>query len=261
MTRTNFSLINTDNLTYIDIASSSNIYATHPVMFRDCENELQLKAAHRKTSFVECYSAFRTLTVQETDTGNHLIRVTCRRKASLKLFAATIEIIDSLLEDWYPDLGTKFMQDSKGEYLVTRLSPCSGCLVAAETTHAMNAKSGVVSGHDSDDLNYELIRREIGELARETPETVAKKLQKADYIYSFMIDDVCYAVVRQKAVLVCPKHGEMSVRVIAPDLAFEDLEDNLIVSEEVLQIEGLLGRGSFGFVYQGYLDLKSNAEG
>ncbi len=242
----------------LDHSDYNNIYATHPVLFKDCENELQLKAAHKNSSFVECYSAFKTLTVQETDSANHLVRIQCHRKTSLKLFAAVIEIIDSLLEDWYPDLGTKFMQDSKGEYLVTRLSPCSGCLVAAETTLSMNFKSGVVSGHDSDTINYELIKREIAELARHPAETVKKKLQNADYIYSFMIDDVCYAVMKLEAGLNCPKHGQLSVNVIAPDLAFEDLDDSLIVSEEVLKVEGLLGRGSFGFVYQGYLDLKSN---
>ena len=32
---------------------------------------------------------------------------------SIKVFALIIEIIDSLLEDWYPDLDIRFMQDSK----------------------------------------------------------------------------------------------------------------------------------------------------
>ena len=59
------------------------------------------------------------------------------------------------------------MQDSKGEYLVTRISPCTDCLISAEQNVAMNLKSGVgLMGHyDSENLNYEMIRREIAEMS------------------------------------------------------------------------------------------------
>lgn len=159
------------------------------------------------------------------------------------------------------------MQDSKGEYLVTRLTPCTDCLIAAEQNLAMNFKSGVLA-HDAEDINYEMIRREIADMShvQETESglgrqyldnsTLQKKLQNADYIFALMIDDVCYAVMKQDSVLSCPKHGEQLARMIAPDLAFEDIDDHLIISHKILTIEGLLGRGSFGFVYGGYLDLK-----
>jgi len=35
---------------------------------------------------------------------------------------------DTLLEDWYPEMGTRFVQNSKGDYLVNRFIPCHQCL-------------------------------------------------------------------------------------------------------------------------------------
>ena len=40
------------------------------------------------------------------------------------LLTKIVEHIDTLLEDWYPDLGSRFVQNSKGMYLITRLVPC-----------------------------------------------------------------------------------------------------------------------------------------
>ena len=91
--------------------------------------------------------------------------------------------------------------------------------------------------------------------------TLQKKLNNTDYIFSFMIDDICFSVMKQDSFLTCPKHGEQPVHRLAPDLAFEDIEDRLIISQNILTIEGLLGRGSFGFVYAGFLDLKNSPTG
>ncbi len=35
--------------------------------------------------------------------------------------------VDTLLEDWYPSIGTRFVHTSEGKYLVTRLIPCPRC--------------------------------------------------------------------------------------------------------------------------------------
>ena len=46
-------------------------------------------------------------------------------KTVLFLFPSqVVEHIDTLLEDWYPDLGSRFVQNSRGMYLITRLVPC-----------------------------------------------------------------------------------------------------------------------------------------
>ncbi len=126
-----------------DPISARDIYTANPVMYRDCENEIQLKMSGRKCSFVECYCSLRDLSVRGRLGEEVLLKVLCDRKVIVKLFALVIEIIDSLLEDWFPDLGTKFMQDSKGQYLVTRLSPCIECLERAECRLQENADLNV----------------------------------------------------------------------------------------------------------------------
>ncbi|CAL4058692.1 unnamed protein product, partial [Meganyctiphanes norvegica] len=45
-----------------------------------------------------------------------------------KLLSLAVDHIDTLLEDWYPTLGTRFVHTSEGKFLVTRLVPCPICL-------------------------------------------------------------------------------------------------------------------------------------
>ncbi|XP_068220598.1 leucine-rich repeat serine/threonine-protein kinase 1 isoform X12 [Palaemon carinicauda] len=45
-----------------------------------------------------------------------------------KLLSLAVDHIDTLLEDWYPTLGTRFVHTSEGKFLVTRLVPCPMCL-------------------------------------------------------------------------------------------------------------------------------------
>jgi hypothetical protein len=88
--------------------STQNLFLHNSIFFRDCENELKSKN-YRQCSFVECYTSYRDYQINE-----NLVRVTSDQRVSIQLFAYISEIIDNLLEDWYPDLGTRFMQDSKG---------------------------------------------------------------------------------------------------------------------------------------------------
>jgi hypothetical protein len=51
-------------------------------------------------------------------------------KSVCQLLALAVEHIDTLLEDWYPSLGTRFLHTSEGKMLVTRLVPCPRCLAS-----------------------------------------------------------------------------------------------------------------------------------
>lgn len=52
-------------------------------------------------------------------------------EAAARLLALAVDHVDTLLEDWYPTLGTRFVHTSEGKFLVTRLVPCPRCLVEA----------------------------------------------------------------------------------------------------------------------------------
>lgn len=67
-----------------------------------------------------------------------------------------------------------------------------------------------------------------------------------------MLDDICYSVLKNSK-LVCIKHGEQVSREVAPDLAFDDIEQKYLITQDNLKIEKLLGRGSFGSVFSGSL--------
>lgn len=56
---------------------------------------------------------------------DHRLR-TCPRQAT-RLLASVVGIIDDLLEDWFPCLGTRFIHSSDGQLLVDRLVPCAEC--------------------------------------------------------------------------------------------------------------------------------------
>lgn len=266
-----------------------DVYTTNPVMYRDCENEIQLKMSNNKCAFVECFCSFKNFNVKwrgpekqqqatetetktDTLTGDEetLLKVMCNRKAVIRLFALVIEIIDSLLEDWFPDLGTKFMQDSKGQYLVTRLSPCLQCLDSAERALRQHKRPLYQQLNSStEESNYELILRELVEFNQSwvrdnvsqasglsnismSKSAFPETFRNTSFIYCFMIDDLCYSVLKS-SILLCPQHGEQQAEMLAPDLAFDDIEDNLLVSKDILKIESLLGRGSFGLVFSGVL--------
>uniref|UniRef100_A0A9J2PYQ2 non-specific serine/threonine protein kinase n=1 Tax=Ascaris lumbricoides TaxID=6252 RepID=A0A9J2PYQ2_ASCLU len=65
-----------------------------------------------------------------------------------KFMALVVDIIDTLLEDWYPSLGTRFVHTSEGRLLVNRLIPCPHCANDSRTTDSVRSArddSSVVS--------------------------------------------------------------------------------------------------------------------
>jgi len=53
-------------------------------------------------------------------------------RSAAALITHAVDEIDTLLEDWYPDIGVRFVQNTKGIYLITRLIPCVRCLLSVQ---------------------------------------------------------------------------------------------------------------------------------
>lgn len=203
------------------------------------------------------------------------------------------------------------MQDSKGDYLVTRLAPCSDCVrVSRQKTKPNTSTSKQItdlfldtfsttaneqlstSPSQSSEWNYMEIDDkfkiatvladnvsllvDVNDLASDKKtgssepsaanliencdddERMKLKLfETSDWIFCFMIDDICYSVLKNFP-LNCPKHGPQFARAIAPDLAFDDIDEKFLVTNQNLKIESLLGRGSFGSVFCGSLLFKNS---
>lgn len=220
------------------MTKSNDIFISNSVLYADCENELKLKDS-RQCSFIETCIFERSL---------------LKSRILVKMFSQINEIIDSLLEDYYPDLGTRFMQDSTGDYLVTRLSPCNKCI-----QKACEASQDPKVTYDNDEWNIVGIDKKLktATLLEETMENsqISERLKdfsNISWIYCFMIDDVCFSVFRQVD-LNCPKHGNQQAIDIAPDICFYDIDRSLIITQNNLYFDRLLGRGSFGAVYNGVI--------
>jgi hypothetical protein len=219
----------------------------------------------------------------KTDDKDILIKILCNRQVCLKIFALIIEIIDNLLEDWYPDLGTRFMQDSKGDYLVTRLAPCNDCIRNSNSSsnnqklkrsisrpNNNNSSTLTTSNLFIDPFSISASEENFAEISAHEEalpcdnelefsaqdEEKLKLFEDIDWIYCFMLDDICYSVMKNSR-LYCPRHGRQTAHLIAPELAFEDVEPNFLIENDSLKLESLLGRGSFGSVFSGLLRFKT----
>ena len=75
----------------------------------------------------------------------HSVDLRTAIRARTQLLSMVVDAIDTLLEDWYPMLGTRFVHTSEGRLLVTRLVPCDQCI----RTHMALAKTDFVE-HEND---------------------------------------------------------------------------------------------------------------
>ena len=80
------------------------------------------------TSILELYIPNESITVQFDPNSESLV-VQPNAQVVASLLTKIVDHVDTLLEDWYPDLGARFVQNSKGMYLITRIVPCSRCLL------------------------------------------------------------------------------------------------------------------------------------
>jgi hypothetical protein len=65
---------------------------------------------------------------ENKDTNPFIIELLVQQDTIGRILTILMAHFDTLLEDWFPEMGTRFVQNSKGDYLVNRLIPCHQCL-------------------------------------------------------------------------------------------------------------------------------------
>jgi hypothetical protein len=80
------------------------------------------------------------------------------------------------------------------------------------------------------DFTQSSLRDNVSDMSGLSKTTFPDKLRGSQLIYCFMIDDVCYSVLKSGA-LSCAQHGEQRAEALAPDLAFCDIEDSLLIRD------------------------------
>lgn len=97
-----------------------------------------------KSSILEIFIPNHCIRIEKSDSTVHLI--TPNPEYVTKLLSLTVDHIDTLLEDWYPSLGTRFVHTSQGRFLVTRIVPCVHCMHQAsqqETTKTTTSATSI----------------------------------------------------------------------------------------------------------------------
>ncbi len=91
------------------------------------------------TSILELILPNETISVQ-TDSGTTLLQP--RAQAVAALLSHAVDHLDTLLEDWYPDLGARFVQNAHGMYLITRVVPCLRCMLQQVDLQKQSLETG-----------------------------------------------------------------------------------------------------------------------
>ncbi|CAG0890372.1 unnamed protein product [Darwinula stevensoni] len=205
-----------------------------------------------------------------------------------KLLAAVVDHIDTLLEDWYPTLGTRFMHTSEGKLLVTRVIPCPQCLDTCIEDHArldplgndlaskLLHQGGRGASRRSQSVSPSRLLQRIswdsyasdrdsgmGDSQKASEEgawnrcrsprdrsSASQDIQPSP-VYCFTVESCILSTFSTSSSVICPVHKNLSLRHLAPDLVFLDLGDQYLIHPEAMKRGRLLGRGAFGFVFQG----------
>ncbi|KAG1714290.1 Leucine-rich repeat serine/threonine-protein kinase 1 [Nymphon striatum] len=94
------------------------------------------------SAILELFLPYHSIHVQSPESPNDSIVLHPSQECVAKLLAIAVDHVDTLLEDWYPTLGTRFVHTSEGKFLVTRLIPCSRCLVQQYRTSDQTTACG-----------------------------------------------------------------------------------------------------------------------
>lgn len=169
-------------------------------------------------------------------------------ESTAQLLALAVDHIDTLLEDWYPTLGTRFVHTSEGKFLVTRLIPCPKCLsLSVEMEqHLINFPMDNLKPNfdqfnqdesESAFNNYKKVRKSQESYTSECDSGVGpdstgssrmpsveghpslntdENALPGQVFYCWMVEECILAAYGIKAVL-CPTHGNIVLSQIAPD--------------------------------------------
>ncbi|KAK6730869.1 hypothetical protein RB195_007374 [Necator americanus] len=196
------------------------------------------------TQYATVEMLFPALSVTIVD-GSEKMTISTEGEGSTKLLALVVDLLDTLLEDWYPALGTRFVHSSEGDLLVNRFVPCVKCAhdIVAETYHAYD---------DADVIQRKTSKGEHS--VRESKTT--GDISTLYVIHCFSIEE-CMLAGREYGWLECPSHSGIHMKDVAPDTVFVDIESSLLIGADQIKRGRLLGRGAFGFVFRATVKLQS----
>ncbi|CAF3674601.1 unnamed protein product [Adineta steineri] len=98
----------------------------------DEEQKKQILPFNDQGSLIEiliCTSDLQMVIDDNKDSNPYVIELIVQQNTIAHILTILMAHFDTLLEDWYPEMGTRFVQNSKGDYLVNRFIPCHQCLI------------------------------------------------------------------------------------------------------------------------------------
>ena len=237
----------------------------------------------QKSSVLEIYIPNHALKIDKKSQGASSI--TPNPEYVTKLLSLTVDHIDTLLEDWYPSLGTRFVHTSQGKFLVTRLVPCNSCItrfsvesqpVRSPTTtiefrflspegdrkevlvceERRLGSQGSNNSSNSNDVGYESATSSRLPSRDQNDATSTEKRQSECPVFCFLVEE-CILRASEEKRMKCPKHGDLSLKTIAPDTVFVDLGQHYLIKSENVRRGKMLGRGAFGFVFRATVKSKN----
>ncbi|XP_077977782.1 leucine-rich repeat serine/threonine-protein kinase 1-like [Glandiceps talaboti] len=313
-----------------------------------------------------------------------VVKLAAFKTMAARLLSYVLEQIDTLLEDWYPNIGERFSQTLRGQQLVVRVAPCTLCYVGYHKSISSSDEDEdlgeeaweVVTVNNQDNTPYvslrlaspleeeELRKRGLGPapaaaMAPEDPvfgledsgglvsagagvkrkaaqltkpanppnvdevtdpifqlslehepgnQTDAEKLHPVSkpmditaarhqrqqqqrtqqrsvpvgprrkeishessrrrnrnnqktgesVIYGYVFEDCIYRSL-EYSMIECPVHGDIQLKNVVPDAVFVDLGKHMVIPESNITRGKLLGKGTFGFVFQGQVHMENSA--
>lgn len=172
------------------------------------------------------------------------VQLAPRLESATQLLALAADHVDTLLEDWYPALGTRFVHTSQGRFLVTRLVPCPLCAAAA--TPAPPTPTPTPAPPSSGPPSRTSTDSGVVDSRPASAEGVEETVMGP---YAFLVEE-CILAANERGAVTCPLHGELRLAQLAPDTVFLDLGERYLVQPDQIRRGRMLGRGAFGFVFK-----------